>query len=219
MTISAQLTPPASPSTGRPTPSTHDPLARRDPHARRGATSRERPGAGSARAGPSARPPKVPQSPPRARRRRPRHASPVDAFALLDHRTRSRSVALADAPPGRYLSAEDGEEVRLVPLDQPIIHIGRGLSADVRVEDPQVSRRHAIIAQRGDGARVLDDRSSNGTHVNGRAVTVGYLNDGDVLRLGRVVLRFVEIGPAGPRPAGAPVSAGGGQPPPGDRGR
>ncbi|MDQ6729192.1 MAG: FHA domain-containing protein [Actinomycetota bacterium] len=121
-------------------------------------------------------------------------ATTVNAFALLDHWTRSRSVALADAPPGRYLSAEDGEEVGLVPLDQPIIRIGRGLAADVRIEDPQVSRRHAIIAQRGDGARVLDDRSSNGTHVNGRPVTIGYLDDGDVLRIGRVVLRFVEIG-------------------------
>lgn len=119
--------------------------------------------------------------------------TPPDAYALLDHRTRSHSVALADAPPGRYLSVEDGEEIRLIPLDQPIVHIGRGLSADVRIEEPHVSRRHAIIAQRGDGARVLDDRSSAGTRVNGRPVTVGELNDGDVLRLGRVVLRYMEI--------------------------
>jgi pSer/pThr/pTyr-binding forkhead associated (FHA) protein len=147
---------------------------------------------------PTAQRPAVPGA---AGKLRAEHTTPPDAFALLDHRTRTRSVALADAPPGRYLSAEDGEEVRLVPLDQPIVHIGRGLGADIRVEDPQVSRRHAIIAQRGDGARVLDDRSSNGTHVNGRAVTIGYLNDGDVLRLGRVVLRFVEIGtPAPARP-------------------
>jgi hypothetical protein len=193
MTISAQLTPPASPSSSRSTPSTHDPGARRDPHARRAGNSRTRPG--SSRSGaerPTARRPAV--SGP-AGELRADHTTPPDAFALLDHRTRTRSVALADAPPGRYLSAEDGDEVRLVALDQPIVHIGRGLNADIRVEDPQVSRRHAIIAQRGDGARVLDDRSSNGTHVNGRAVTVGYLNDGDVLRLGSVVLRFVEIGP------------------------
>jgi hypothetical protein len=119
----------------------------------------------------------------------------VDAYALLDHRTRAKAIRLEAAPQGRYLSVESGEEVYLVPLDRPVIHIGRGLSADVRLEDVQVSRRHAIIAQRGDGARVLDDRSSHGTFLNGREVTVGYLADGDVLRLGRVVLRFVEIQP------------------------
>ncbi len=65
----------------------------------------------------------------------------------------------------------------------------------MRLEDLHVSRRHAIIAQRGDGVRVLDDRSSTGTFVNGRQITVAYLTDGDVLRLGRVVFRFVEIEP------------------------
>ena len=66
-----------------------------------------------------------------------------------------------------------------------------------------MSRRHAIIAQRGDGVRVLDDRSRNGTFVNGRPVTVGQLGDGDVLRLGRVVFRYIEIDP--PRDAVAPL--------------
>jgi FHA domain len=117
----------------------------------------------------------------------------ADGFALLDHRTRSRTIALGDAPPGRYLSIEHGDEVRLIPLERPIIHIGRGLTADVRVEDPRVSRRHAIIAQRGDGTRVLDDRSHNGTFLNGRSVNVAYLSDGDVLRLGSVALRFIVV--------------------------
>jgi pSer/pThr/pTyr-binding forkhead associated (FHA) protein len=144
---------------------------------------------------------------------------PGDLFAFLDPRTRRGTIS-ADAPPaGRYLSIEHGDEVRLIPLDRPIIHIGRGLVADVRLEDPQVSRRHAIIAQRGDGARVLDDRSSNGTILNGRPVTVAYLSDGDVLRLGRVVFRFVEVAPQPniapvrrrvPVPVRAPGSAFGG---------
>jgi len=181
MTISAQLIPThGGPPSGRP-PASLDPHARRDRLTRRGrlgATERD------VRRGIHDRP-TIDLGAERP--------TTVSAFALLDHRTRSRAVALADAPPGRYLSAGDGEAVRLVPLDQPIIRIGRGLGADVRIEDPPVSRRHAIIAQRGGGARVLDDRSSNGTHVNGRPVTIGYLDDGDVLRIGRVVLRFVEI--------------------------
>ena len=117
----------------------------------------------------------------------------VDAFSLVDHRTRERTIPEAGAPAGRYLSVENDGENRLIVLDRPITHIGRGLIADVRLEDSQVSRRHAILALRGDGARVLDDRSSNGTFVNGRRVTVAYLSDGDVLRFGRSVFRYVEV--------------------------
>ncbi len=119
----------------------------------------------------------------------------IDAFALLDHRTRGRCVGRDGAPQGRYLEVEHEDQTHLIPLDRPIIHLGRGLAADIRIEDPEVSRRHAIIAQRGDGVRVLDDRSRNGTFVNGRPVTVGHVVDGDVLRLGRVVFRFIEIEP------------------------
>ena len=119
----------------------------------------------------------------------------VDAFDLLDHRTREHLVAEATAPAGRYLAVERGGEVLLMVLSRPITHIGRGLIADVRLEDAHVSRRHAILALRGDGARVLDDRSSNGTFVNGRRVTVSALGDGDVLRFGRAVLRYVEVAP------------------------
>jgi pSer/pThr/pTyr-binding forkhead associated (FHA) protein len=122
------------------------------------------------------------------------HPVGADAFSLLDHRTKGQAIRRELAPPGRYLEVEHADEVRLIPLERPLIHIGRGLTSDVRLEDVHVSRRHAIIAQRGDGVRVLDDRSSTGTFVNGREVTVAYLSDGDVLRFGRVVLRFVEIG-------------------------
>lgn len=121
--------------------------------------------------------------------------SVVDCFALLDHHTRERAVPRDSARPGRYLSVEHGDETLLIALERPITHIGRGLVADVRLEDPLVSRRHAIIALRGDGARVLDDRSANGTILNGRSVTTAYLNDGDVLRFGRAVLRYVELEP------------------------
>lgn len=124
-----------------------------------------------------------------------RHPFVVDSFSLLDHRTRARSVSEPLAPPGRYLGVEDGDEVRLIPLEQSITHIGRGLSADVRIEDSHVSRRHAIVAHRGDGVRVLDDRSSNGTFVHGRRVTVAHLTDGDVLRVGRVAFRYLEVKP------------------------
>jgi FHA domain len=122
-----------------------------------------------------------------------RHPLVVDSFALLDHRTRERALPSTGAPPGRYLSFEHGDATWLIALERPITHIGRGLIADVRLEDSHVSRRHAILALRGEGARVLDDRSANGTYVNGRAVSVAHLSDGDVLRFGRAVFRYTEI--------------------------
>jgi hypothetical protein len=125
------------------------------------------------------------------------HPFVVDSFALLDHRTRERAIPAVGAPPGRYLSFEQGAVTMLIALERPITHIGRGLIADVRLEDSHVSRRHAILAVRGEGARVLDDRSSNGTYVNGRVVTVAHLSDGDVLRFGRAVFRYTEIAPRG----------------------
>jgi pSer/pThr/pTyr-binding forkhead associated (FHA) protein len=127
------------------------------------------------------------------------HQAPVDALGLLDHRTRESSVPQDAAPPGRYLAIDDDDRRRLIALTRPITHIGRGLIADVRLEDPHVSRRHAIIAIRGDGpgaVRVLDDRSSGGTFVNGDAVTAAELHDGDIVRVGRVVFRYTEIAPA-----------------------
>jgi pSer/pThr/pTyr-binding forkhead associated (FHA) protein len=119
----------------------------------------------------------------------------VEPYSLLDARTRARLIPEAGAPTGRYLSLEHDGENKLIVLDRPITHIGRGLVADVRLEDSQVSRRHAILAVRGDGARILDDRSYNGTFVNGRRVTVHHLTDGDVLRFGRAVFRYAEIVP------------------------
>ena len=43
------------------------------------------------------------------------------------------------------------------------------------------------------GARILDDRSSNGTYVNGRRVQQAELRNGDVIVIGRVVLRYLEV--------------------------
>ena len=124
-----------------------------------------------------------------------RHPFVVDCFDVLDNRSRERAIPATGAPPGRYLSLERGDETFLIALERPITHIGRGLIADVRLEDSQVSRRHAILAVRGEGVRVLDDRSSNGTFVNGRAVTAAHLSDGDVVRFGRVAMRYVEVRP------------------------
>jgi pSer/pThr/pTyr-binding forkhead associated (FHA) protein len=119
-----------------------------------------------------------------------------DPTACLDERVRHQALAIEPAEPaqpGRYIEIQGPERALLIPLAGEAMHIGRGLSAGLRLDDNSVSRRHAILVPRPAGARILDDRSANGTFVNGRRVQQAELSNGDVIVLGRVVLRFLDI--------------------------
>jgi hypothetical protein len=97
--------------------------------------------------------------------------------------------------PGEYLCFEDGGEIVVVPLTREWTRIGRGLAADVRFDDPTVSRRHALIVRNPDGVRVLDDRSLNGVFVNGQRVEWSPLAHGDEIRVGRHRLYYATLEP------------------------
>jgi pSer/pThr/pTyr-binding forkhead associated (FHA) protein len=85
--------------------------------------------------------------------------------------------------------AQDGIELSLA---EPVTRIGRGLQADLILEDPTVSRRHAIVLLRDGEAVLLDDNSLNGTWRNGERVQdAAVLRDGDLVRLGAATLRYV----------------------------
>jgi pSer/pThr/pTyr-binding forkhead associated (FHA) protein len=117
----------------------------------------------------------------------------LDLPGVLGHSARRDSLAFVRPAPGRYLAIEDGEVTRLVALAQSVTHVGRGFSADLRLEDQSVSRRHALIVVGEGDARILDDRSANGIVVNGRAITEAVLRDRDVIRLGRVTLVYRDV--------------------------
>ncbi len=97
------------------------------------------------------------------------------------------------AEPGQYLAYRDGDHSIAVPLTREWTRIGRSLAADVRFDDPTVSRRHALVARRAEGIQVLDDRSLNGVWVNGDRVEGGALSDGDEIVIGRHRLRFLDV--------------------------
>jgi len=97
--------------------------------------------------------------------------------------------------PGQYLCYEEGGELRTVALTREWTRVGRSLAADVRFDDPTVSRRHALIVRQPDGVRVLDDRSLNGVFVNGARVEGKVLNDGDEIIVGRYRLSFLNVTP------------------------
>jgi FHA domain/Zinc-ribbon containing domain len=94
--------------------------------------------------------------------------------------------------PGRYLAFRD-PGVQVFPLQRGWTRIGRSITADIRLDDPTVSRRHALIVWEGQKPlRVLDDRSLNGLFVNGESVDWGRLVDGDELTIGRYHLYVIE---------------------------
>jgi hypothetical protein len=112
--------------------------------------------------------------------------------------------------PGRYLAFGDSGEVRLVPLHREWTRIGRSLAADVRFDDPTVSRRHALVVRQPDGVRVLDDRSLNGVFVNGQRVEWRTLRDGDQIIVGRHTLHYLEAAEVpSAAPDGEPLPAAG----------
>jgi hypothetical protein len=111
--------------------------------------------------------------------------------------------------PGRYLAFEDSGELRIVALEREWTRIGRSLAADIRFDDPTVSRRHALIVRQADGVRVLDDRSLNGVFVNGERVEWRMLADGDEIVVGRYVLHFLEQATMGADIAAPPLEAAG----------
>jgi hypothetical protein len=97
------------------------------------------------------------------------------------------------ADPGDYLVFDSGSAITTVPLDDGWTRIGRSLSAEIRIDDPTVSRRHALIHRDGDTVRLLDDRSLNGVFRNGRRVELEELQDGDTLAVGRFQLHYLHL--------------------------
>ncbi len=96
----------------------------------------------------------------------------------------------AHSMPGYCLALKsDDDEVHVFPIERGWTRIGRSPTADLRIDDPSVSRRHALlVAEPGKTLRVLDDRSLNGVFVNGETVEWGPLRDGDQLTVGRFSL-------------------------------
>jgi predicted nucleic acid-binding Zn-ribbon protein len=110
--------------------------------------------------------------------------------------------------PGEYVLYEDGHDIKAVALTREWTRIGRSLAADIRFDDPTVSRRHALVVRQANGVRVLDDRSLNGVFVNGERIEWRALEDGDEIVVGRYRLTFVSVRVPSTAPApGAPVQA------------
>jgi predicted nucleic acid-binding Zn-ribbon protein len=124
-----------------------------------------------------------------------RHGGMLSEPAPADRQAQLAEIRERLEQPGEYLCFEDGSEARTVALTREWTRIGRSLAADVRFDDPTVSRRHALIVRQPDGVRVLDDRSLNGVYVNGERIEGKVLEDGDEIIVGRYRLSFLVVAP------------------------
>jgi len=113
-----------------------------------------------------------------------------DPVACLASRDRLRAMAVEPGAPGRYLQVQGLDQALLIPLGEEVLHVGRGLTADLHLDDSSVSHRHAILVPGPAGVQILDDRSLNGTFVNGRRIEHAGLRNGDVITIGRFELRY-----------------------------
>ena len=75
-------------------------------------------------------------------------------------------------------------------LEADLTTVGRHSAADILLDDVTVSRRHVEVERSGDRYRVKDTGSLNGTYLNGDRIESDWLDDGDVLQVGRFKLVF-----------------------------
>lgn len=105
-----------------------------------------------------------------------------------------RSEAVAGVEDSAPADTEMIERARLVlevngmrhPLQPPGFSIGRGSDADIRINDPGISRRHAEVQVHADGRmRIVDLGSTNGIVVNGERVRQAEISDGARIEIGK----------------------------------
>ncbi len=74
------------------------------------------------------------------------------------------------------------------------LEIGRQPSCDFPIDQESVSRRHARIVWSNESWHAVDLGSTNGTYVNDEMITDRVLRDGDQIKIGRAILKFLEGG-------------------------
>ncbi len=113
-------------------------------------------------------------------------------------RVSSYTIVVVEGP-------ESGLEFRVDSAQPSRTLIGKSPACEVRLTDPEASRRHAAIDVIGRRLRITDLGSTNGTFVDGVAVNIAFLRGGETLRMGRSAFRVQPeiVAAATPLPARA----------------
>ena len=76
-------------------------------------------------------------------------------------------------------------------LDQPAVLAGRSSKCDIQIDQESVSRNHAKIINTGKSIILRDLGSTNGTYVNDELIDEYVLQDGDLIKIGRTIFKFL----------------------------
>ena len=89
------------------------------------------------------------------------------------------------------LYQEGTAEEQIYPFTGEVLTIGRGRDNDIQIKnDSKVSRFHCRLFRRGNTFYVEDNKSSNGTLVNGELITERRLFGGEEVIIGETFFRF-----------------------------
>lgn len=87
-----------------------------------------------------------------------------------------------------------GRTVFQFPLSKGRVVVGRGLEADLILDNLSVSRVHAIVEREGNRVTITDNNSANGVTHNGNAVRTADLKPGDTVGIGKYELTYTTRG-------------------------
>jgi hypothetical protein len=113
------------------------------------------------------------------------HKRETLALPKTDTRRTSMEEKLNDTG---YFFVTATDPMGKIPLKKTVTLIGREIYCDWAIEDVRISRKHCVLQIASRGILVRDLEATNGTFINGKLVTDGYLRPGDKLSLGGYVM-------------------------------
>ena len=91
----------------------------------------------------------------------------------------------------KLILSMDGLTIREIPLNKERITIGRKPHNDVQIDNLAISGEHAVVVTILNDSFLEDLNSTNGTFVNGRSVKKHFLQNNDVVELGKYRLKYM----------------------------
>jgi hypothetical protein len=126
-----------------------------------------------------------------------RHA--MHGFDPTESMSGISSPAIMDEPhPDARLLLDGGH---VIPIDRPVLNLGRQRDNQIILDEPVISRHHAQIRLRFGRYTLFDLGSAGGTAVNGQRIRESVLLPGDIITIGGKTLIYIEEAPSASEPA------------------
>lgn len=117
----------------------------------------------------------------------------MDNTGDVSEENRAKSDEYIATVPEEAFVILDG--IRVIPLTQPVINIGRRVENTLVIDDPRVSRTHAQLRAINGRYIIFDLNSTGGTMINGERITQSILYPGDVISLAGAELIYGQKNP------------------------